>query len=319
MDKPQFFHSAWVSLLFTLLLVATGCDNTIEPFAERGAYSIYGVLSSSQSQQLIRVKPLDVPISKIDSNALDATVTLENVTDGTSETLEDSVIAFSDAESTVLTHNYFTDSPIRPETNYRLRIEGPDGRTVEAETVTPTDLDADVAPQQGACLDVFRAVFNRVKDVRHVRAAVEIKLEEFPQPEPWVTMLRRDVIKPADGADVSMTFTPRSVIESLNERVEEDINEPPLPDSLSPFCWRSTLCGLLDSDEIRVRYRYLGPDWYGNVPEDSITYDPLASNDVTNGLGFFGSIRHDVQTTTVDTASFVYTGGRLCSQPPPDS
>lgn len=302
-----------------MLVVVTGCDNTIEPFSERGAYSIYGVLSSSRSDQLIRVKPLDVPISKIDSNSLNATVTLENVTDGTSEILEDSVIAFSDAESTILTHNFVTESPILPETNYRLQIEGPDGRTVEAETVTPTDIDADIAPQQGACLEVFRAVFNRVKDVRNVRAAVEIKLEEFPQSDPWVTMLRHDVVQPAEDADVTMTFTPRSVIERLNEAVEENINDPPLPDSLSPFCWRSSLCGLLDSNEIRVRYRYLGPDWYGNVPKDSITYDPLASNDVTNGLGFFGSVRHDVQTTTVDTASFIYTGGRLCSQPPPDS
>lgn len=76
---------------------------------------------------------------------------------------------------------------------------------------------------------------------------------------------------------------------------------------------------MLDSDEIRVRYLYLGPDWHGNVPEDSLTYDPLESNDVQNGLGFFGSVRRDRESTTVDTSSFIWTGGPGCGAPPSNS
>lgn len=319
MPRPRFLHPIWLSLLLTAFLVLGGCDNTIEPFSEKGAYSIYGFLSLSRTQQFVRVKPLAVPITKIDSHSVDATVTLENLAAGTSEVLRDSIIAYKDAESTILTHNFWTDAPITPETKYRVSVEGPQGKSVQATTTTPTNTDAGVSPQKGGCRNAFTIVFKEVSDLRNVRTWVEIKLEEHPQKEAWVSLRQRNMFTRGPG-DVAMTFTPLSLLISLDERIEEfSLQRPELPDSLNPFCWRSNFCAMLDSDQIRIRYLYLGPDWYGSVPEDSLTYDPLTSNDVQNGLGFFGSVRRDRDSTTVDTTRFIWTGGRRCNQPPPDS
>lgn len=318
MPRGRFFLPVWFSVLVTALLVGGGCDNTIEPFAEKGSYSVHGFLSLSRSQQFVRVKPLEIPIAKIDSNSIDATVTLENVTEGTSEVLQDSLIAFEDAQSTILTHNFWTNTPIQPNTKYQLSVEGPRGGSVQATTVTPTDTDADVTPQFGGCRDEFTTEFNEVTDLRNVRAWVEIKLEEHVQKEPWVSLRRRNKFRTEED-NVAISFRPSSLIWYLNEIEAVNAVKPELPDSLNPFCWRSSICAMLDSNEIRVRYLYLGPEWYGNVPEDSLTFDPLDAYDVQNGLGFFGSVRRDHVSTTVDTSSFIWTGGRDCGEPPSDS
>lgn len=315
MSRSRFFHPICLSVLVTALLVGGGCDNTIEPFAEKGSYSVHGFLSLSRSQQFVRVKPLEIPIAKIDSNPINATVTLQNVTKGTSEILQDSLIAYKDAESTILTHNFWTETPVHPNTKYRVSVEGSRGETVQATTVTPTDTNADVTPQLAGCRDEITVEFKEVTDLRNVRAWVEIKLEEHVQKEPWVSLRRRNKFRTEDG-NVAITFRPGSLIWYLNEIEAVNAVIPELPDSLNPFCWRGSVCAMLDSDTVRVRYLYLGPEWYGNVPEDSLTYDPLDAYDVENGLGFFGSVRRDRESSRVDTSSFIWTGGRDCGEPP---
>lgn len=292
-----------------------GCETSIEPFSEEGAYSIYGYLSPTRNVQFVRIKPLSVPVSKMDAEPLNVTVTLENLEKGSAEVLRDSVITFADANTTVVTHNFWTETPIRPQTKYRLSVEGPEG-SVQASTVTPTVRKASATPREGVCWDRFTVVFDGIQDPRRVRAWVEMKLEEAPQPGPWISFRKRNIFRTRSG-DVALTFRPSGFFTQLTQNIE--ISKPDLPNDKNPFCWRTNWCSLLESAQIRVRYLYLGTQWYGDVPEDSLTFDPLESHDVKNGLGFFGSVRRDVQTVSVDLSPYIWTGGSRCNQPPPDS
>lgn len=296
--------SAWTVFLVGILLLS-GCDNTISPFSEKGTYSVYGYLVPSRDKQFIRVKPLRIPVTKVDSHSVDATVTLENVTEDTSEVLRDSIITYTDAESSVITHNYVTKTPITLETKYRVIVEGPSGARVEASTVTPTAKKAHPTPKTGNCLTTFTVLFKGVKDQRRIRATLEVKYEAHKQKDPWIEFPRNDVYTTNDG-NVVVEFTP-------SEFLEGEVPQGSLPPNYNPFCWYAPRCLQLDSDEIRVQYAYLGPEWYGDIPPDSLTYDPLESEDVSNGLGFFGSLRRDQAVVKVDTSSLIQEDSQFCN------
>lgn len=300
---------------FFLLLVIMGCDNSIEPFDEKGTYSIYGVLDQSRNVQVIRVKPLSVPIEKVDSGSVDATVTLENLTEGTSTVLEDSILTFEERDTEIATHNYLTDAPITPKTKYRITVEGNASEPVQTTTVTPTSTDADLHPQDGACRETYTVVFEEVDDMRRVRAWAEIKFDH-PALDEWVSFPRSNTYRTSDG-NIAVNFSPGSLLNELNSNSDIRVPTPDLPTGKNPYCWRPSICASLDSDQIRIRYAYLGPEWYGDIPQDSLGYNPLESHDVTNGLGFLGAIREDRIFGTVDTSRAVWTGGRFCDEEPP--
>lgn len=316
LPKSCLLHFATRALLFPALLVVSGCDSTIEPFAEKGTYSIYGYLETSRDEQFIRVKPLTVPVSKVDSASMEATVTLENRTKGTSEVLPDSIIRYEDVEFTAVTHNYWTDTPVAPGTKYRLTIDPADGPPVRATTITPTASDVNVHPRSGECRDLFKVVFEDIDDPRRVRARIDVRYLDTLFDKEWFSFEQKDVFKNEEG-NVILLFRPSLVLGELAERV--DFRLPRLPHDVPPWCWSSHRCLELDSDKIRIRYLYLGPEWYGNIPEDSLTYDPIRSHDVANGHGFFGSLRRDQTTVKVDTSSLIWTGGPGCGEPPPGS
>lgn len=317
-DGLPFFLA---SLVFTGVLLAGGCDNTIEPFSERGSYSVYGVLFTDRDDQFIRVAPLNTPIPKVDSGGLqDATVTLENVTNGRSEVLRDSIMLFEDAGAEIVTHNFWTDTPIQRDTKYRLTVDGPGGSVVST-TVTPTARDARVVPSKAGCLDEYTTFYEEVDDLRRIKARIELKIKKrfLPEDFPRTQLVDRnwfftslEVFRGESGKTVSL-FTPGFVL------LRQPFGRPPLPDTLNPFCWMSNPCAALATDKFRVRYTYLGSEWYGDIPEDSLTYDPLTSFDVSGGLGFFGSARRDRTAARVDTSRFIFTGGIFCDQNPPDA
>lgn len=311
--------SAWLAAALAFLLVA-GCENTIEPYAEKGAYSVHGVLFPSRDVQLVRVKPLSTPVTKVDSGTVNATVTLENVTEGLSEVLRDSIIPFEDAETEVITHNFWTDTPVPPETKYRLSVEGPHG-SVQATTVTPTGTDAEITPKEGDCYDRYTVIFEDVEDRRRVQASWEVKLEGMPAQfsrGKWAFFTLNNPYVTEEG-EVAVSFRPADTLGKLSRELYSIPSPPPLPDSLNKDCWSSNLCAILGSNKLRVRYTYLGPAWYGDVPEDSLTYDPLQSRDVSGGLGFFGAARRDRIFATLDTSPFFWAPGFFCNQPPPGS
>lgn len=317
--RPRYLLASTVLVLLLASAFVTGCDNTIEPFSEKGAFSVYGVLFTSEDRQFIRVKPLSVPITKVDSS-LSATVTLENVMSGTSVELRDSVVTFEDAEAKVITHNFWTDLEITPKTKYRLTVEGEDGESVEAAATTPTSAGAKVTPQQGSCSAQYSVLFEDVEDTRRVRASWEAKIDGMPaqfRRGEWAFFPLPSVFTNNEG-EVTVTFRPKSALTRLLSQGPSTIpSPPPLPDSLDDACWSPNVCAILSTSTLRIRFTYLGPEWFGNVPEDSLSFDPLRSRDVTGGLGFFGGARRDRITAKIDTSAFVWDPEFFCNRPPP--
>ncbi|MFB6097524.1 MAG: hypothetical protein ABEK84_00100 [Salinibacter sp.] len=309
----------WPTLLLAVVLLG-GCDNSIAPFSEKGTYSVYGVLFPSRGVQLVRVKPVPTPVTKVDSN-VEATVTLTNLDSGTSEVLRDSIVTYKDAQSRIVTHNFWTDTPVPPRTKYRLRVDGPHG-TVQATAVTPTGKAAEITSKTGGCYEEYTVVFENVDDLRRVyRAFWEVHLTEMPSQfsrGDWAFFeLKR--FHTTEQGDIAASFRPAQTLQRLARKKEFIPSAPSLPDSVSEECWRPSICAILGSSKLRVRYTYLGEQWYGSVPKDSLTYDPLQSRDVKGGLGFFGGARRDRSFTNIDTSDFLWWPSQFCNRPPPDS
>lgn len=272
-------------------LLATGCENTIEPFSEEATYSVYGYLSQARSRQFIRIKPLHAPLNGGQTyGALDATVTLHNVTDGTSETLKDSVIIFRDDNQEVATHNYWTETPIEPATEYRLVIEGTDGTTTEATTTSPPLISADASPKQGHCRTSFFVDFPGIKKEKRI---LSVALDFETEKGPLQFEIHEDIYNASHGRpdNAFIVFTPDSF---LSEEFDYPDQNPH-----TPHC--ETICSRLTHKTITLQYTYAGKHWYGRLPE-KLT-DPIDSPTVTNGSGFFGSIAQSQSTIRVDTTS----------------
>lgn len=299
MSANRLLSTVAPAIVLTIVLVVTGCDNTIEPFAKEAQYSVYGYLSPARDRQFIRVKPLAVPITKVDTGDVKATVTLQNLTAGSTEVLKKDVKVFEDAGAQVVTHNYWTDEPVIPGSKYRLSVVAPDGEVTTATTVTPEGDKARFSPEQGNCLTNFTVIFEDVSVRRIFDASLEAKVDGT-----WLTFPVGRAFE-TDSGHAGLRVKPEDAL-------EERLPPQPVPDGKNPFCWFASRCALLDSDTLRVKYTYLGPTWYGDIPEDSLSYDPLSSYDVSNGLGFFGSLGQATATLPVDTTALIPVNDRFC-------
>lgn len=305
----------WLPLLTVTAFLLVGCDNTLEPFAEKGAYSVYGYLGVNRTDQLVRVKPLPTPITQVGSRPLDATVTLENLDSDTSVTLQDSISVFQDANARIFTHNFWTDLPVTTRTKYRLTVDGPEG-SVQATTVTPIDTEPEVIPQTGGCREEITVEFRDMGSRRRHRAWVGVKPPDtnrvyYYQYDSAVRGYDFGLYNTEEGW-LALTFIPENLVEGL-----PNLDLPELPPDRDPRCWEVNYCAGLKTTQMQVWYEYLGPTWYGDIPEDSLTYDPLKSHDVANGLGFFGSLKRDwVPFNVTQVPKFYFTGARGCQRPP---
>jgi hypothetical protein len=277
--QPSKFSSratllAFTTLLVGLLVVLSGCDNTVEPYGDRSdTYGIYGFITEQRSKQFIRVKRLDERLTD-DDEPLDATVYLQNLTDGTDERLRDSMITFEDEGAAVVTHNYWTDTPIRPETTYRFVLEHPDGEKTTVTTTTPASVEAITAPDAGGCHTNFGVKFPPIEESRRVLVIIRFlyEVEENTVREfrlPWRNY------RVGEEGSVVLRFEPWDLIQGFDDPECEKI--------LSDFT---------------IFYTYLGSEWYGRAPRDSVNFDPTESPYIDNGRGYFGSLWRD--TTFVD-------------------
>jgi hypothetical protein len=289
--RRRFFRPAALGLLAVLLLV-TGCENTIEPFSERATYSIYGFLSLDRSRQFIRVRSLQDPLDG-DTGPLDVTVTLTNLDDGTSDVLKDSIVVFRDANTRVVTHNFWTDLPIRPETEYRLTVEDPNGGTTTASTTTPARLNTTLIPEEGNCRTDFFVEFSGIEDVRRI---VDVDLEFRSEERNLRYSIDKSEIQPPQGSHSGafFSFTPENL---LGQTFGFNADDPDTP------CTFETHCSKLMSKEVQVRYTFVGEDWFGRLRSDSLVTNPLNAPRITNGSGFFGSIGRTQTIVRTDTTA----------------
>ena len=282
------FRSPVLALAALLLTIGfiSGCDNAIDPFSEQGIYSIYGYLTLAPERQYIRVKALDAPLLPDSTRTLDATVTLENLDTGTATTLRDSVVAFGD----VFAHNFYTDAAIAPNTEYRITVERYDGATTRATTTTPSILTVTAAPETGNCLATFQLTWETIPEIRRLTAWVGF---DYGEETYWIQAPGQGLTPVGEGA--SLTFSPEPVLAEII----------PSQDNPNTEFRYEPRCLVLSSNEVYVRYRQLGPTWFGDVPEGDFTFDPTESRFIDGGLGFFGSLRRDTLSVTVDTANVI--------------
>lgn len=257
-------------LLVVLGGVLAGCENTIEPFSEAGAYSVYGNLSLADQKHFFRVKPLNRPIGS--EEPLDVTVTLTNQSDGTTRTLRDSVIVFDGAP----THNYWTAFRPAPATAYELTVEREDGTGIRAQATTPTAVDPAVVPSEPeTCKTEVRVVFREAAAPTKVTIGFRYDGEMH-----WVP---RTNIEPLPDRDaLGLRFTPQTVL--MTE---------------VPGRFGESRCVKLQYNTLYIAVLYRSPTT--QEANYGVTFDPTESKRVTNGTGFFGAIRRDTLTMTVDT------------------
>lgn len=296
---PFFSRRSRVFFGFVCLAVAlfTGCENTIDPISERAPYSVYGYLSLSNSPHFIRVKPLGDPILPNTGLSIDATVTLTNLEDGTSRTLTDSIITFDGTP----THNFWTNGPVQPRTEYRLTVERSDGATTQATAVTPTDTDAS--------LDTLGSA-----NPPHCRTPLQVhfRTAEFPYRarigfnNAGQTQWLDQDIQSLRGGGQGLRFNMESVL--FGDVFDEKIDDPETCRYYEPLCLK------LDDGQIKVAYTYLGPDWFGNRPSEGDSFDLIESSQVSNGRGFFGGVYQDTLEVEIDT-SIIDLGPEACGPP----
>lgn len=314
--RPALSNSPLALLLLAVLIVGSGCDNSIEPLSDRSTFSIYGYLNLSEQRQFIRVRDVSEPLlGDSASQDIDAAVTLEELSTGTTWALRDSVIAFGD----LYTHNFWTDLTLQPDTEYRVTVTRSDGVTTQATTRTPRAIAPVSVPEAGNCLTTFSIPFPGIQSRQRI---YEVKVGFLPERES-----DGSEGPPAPGDDRDTGDAPNqervwidvgdSDAVQLISRPETDVRIRLLPEELlSPFLplidtrpmdTYIPRCLLLDDDQIYVAYLQLGPNWSGVLSQQSISFNPGESRYVDNGLGFFGALRYDTLSVTVDTANAIVT------------
>lgn len=124
-----------------LLLNISGCGDSFQPFQENDKYSfsIFGYLDASADTQWIRITPVR---QEFNTSAVvpDMKVTLENIQDGETVTLDDSLFV---PDSAFILLNFWTTMDIEPSETYRLKAGNTDGAesrvivTIPEEFPTP--------------------------------------------------------------------------------------------------------------------------------------------------------------------------------------
>lgn len=272
--------STVLSFILLLPIVLLGaCDATIDPYSDHFSYSVYGFLSPSRSIQFIRVKPLDRSFAPDTSRTLDVTVTLENRSTGVTETLRDSVIVFHDANTQAVTHNFWTDTPIRHDTRYRLTLDGPDGATVQSTTTTLPEIEPVAHPSRGACDTLFTVELPGIDHDGQIR--------------------RASVVFEGTG---SVALHPSSFHSATENRDAYVVFRPSaLTDHLGPE-ERELSCSDLRSTRATIRLSYFSEI----PPEEAELLDPTRPLElpvVQNGRGFFGALGRSRTTVRLDTSS----------------
>lgn len=118
-----------------LLLLATGCETTVEPFKENDLhYSIFGYLHAGADTQFVRVEPLRDGLLTRAPDTLDVTVELTELATGRTVVLRDSFFRYL---GDVTAHNFHTTLAIGPTAAYSLSVEGPGNVGSHAQAQVP--------------------------------------------------------------------------------------------------------------------------------------------------------------------------------------
>ena len=132
------FLLALVALFLSIPL--SSCNDTFSPLEknDRLFFSVYGYLDLEADTQWIRIMPLRETIS-YSSDAIDASVTLTNLSTSQTTIMQDSLfqIDVQGSEEDIAYWNFWTDVPLTPNTEYEIRAQRSDGRASSVRVLTP--------------------------------------------------------------------------------------------------------------------------------------------------------------------------------------
>lgn len=278
-------HNNFLFLALTLILFA-GCeDRNISPFEENSStYSIYGAMELDTIPNYIRVKDVTIPFLSDSAKNIDAKVTFEDLHEGTSTVLRDTVVNFSGN----YTHNFIVEQQLKPDNTYKLTVEGPDGETATSTATTPsvTEVELSIGDQElpedfeVPCRQEMTFTYKNVPEPESIRMDIGFKYAGKYQ---WAEVGFVDQLRHADDSDeMFLTLSPHQLL----------IEVFPPPGSIEGrdprYLNPSVSCRQLDSKEVRVQYFHFGPEWE-SVNKETGPTDPTKSPDIEDGLGFLGA------------------------------
>lgn len=261
--------TALFSSILIIAIIIISCDNTLEPInREKGIFGIYGFLDLNEEIHYIRVRDLNAPFTREATQELDATVTLRNITSGSSEILEMTIMEFED----VFLHNYIVKDEVIPNNEYQLSVERSDGAVVELTTITPRIIKPEAIPVNQDCytpIDVEFAPLNGGT----IALRVGIKLNR----EFWGSL---QVLRPNDyhpNNKAVFTFIP-------NQQVQV------VPFFIDP----NRRCNDMNSNNIYIAFTHYSPGFFERIENDPF--------DIFFSTQRFGAFYEDTLAIPVDTS-----------------
>lgn len=253
---------------FGIALTITSCDNTLEPIdKEKGLFAIYGFLDLHEETNYIRVRDLKAPFTSEATQELDALVTLENLSSGTTQPLQST----AREHEGVFLHTFQVNGEIIPDSEYRLNVVRSDGATGTVNTRTPSLAKTDIAPLNQNCDTPIEIEFSPVNGGTIVmRLGFQIGILF------WVpaVVLNADINNPRKP--ITYKFTPR-------ERLR-----------LVPSTGRNLACNDMRDSNIHLKFTHYAPGFY-----EKIKNDPF---DILQSTERFGALHEDSLTFPIDNA-----------------
>ena len=246
-----------LSIFFLMSFFISSCDDSFDPFNEdQGFYSIFGDLNLHKDINFIRVKNLNITLDADTTQQLNATVTLKNLTNGTSEVLKDSTINFDG----VITHNFYTKATIKEASEYEIVVDGPEGNSVSMKRTSPydSDISIDTGNADDGCNAQITITIEPVMQISTLFADVSFLAPGNKTPK-RTYQYKPDIeftdINEQGAGKKTLRFTPEEAILAQNylARISEGRNP----------------CSVLLKDTFSLNMRHFGSDYYTTV-SDSI-------------------------------------------------
>ena len=252
MILPRCSH---ILLIVCFAVSISGCDNSLEPIDEEtGIFAIYGFLDLNKQNHYIRVRDLNVPFTREATETIDATVTLHNLTLGTSTLLESEHRAHQD----VYQHNFLVSGTIQPNAEYNLTVKRSDGVSVEVQAVMPTKPEPVITPSNPNCFTPVEVELNPLQGGVLVYT-IGVNLGS---PSPRFTAERIIRTSGDQPGKISFTFTLAEVVDEVR-------------------FFNTPACEELNLDHYMINYRHFGPGFYEKLENDP--FDILQSTERFGG------------------------------------
>lgn len=268
------------AVIFCFIGVGTGCDNTVEPIADRGEdrFAIYGFLDMRSTYQQVRVEILrETILSEAEDLSGISLFSVDQQT-GQSQTWRDSTVVLTDGtEGSVFVSNF------KPEIGhtYSLTIRGEGQILAEAIAKIPDAPSVVFGAPVGNAQDVYQQVtiLNRFDEPLNIFVTYVV----VPGDDSGERTIRVPYGQPGDKSELGWEFNVSLALDKFVLLNELNIN---------------TAAFDVGIRSATVEMSFLSPEWK----------DKTSGVNLSNAKGFFGSIGLMQQTWVVDANTLSLLG-----------